>query len=408
VVELQPVTAAEALAFLRRAAAPAPDRWDRVAAHLRAHPHGALAAALSTPLMVALARTIYTSPGRDPGELVALASTADQAAVERHLLDEFIPAAYMKRPPAPGTPAPGLRRPPSPDSDLARHWLTRLAADLHQHQSRDLAWWQLPRLVSHHTRRVVIGLAVALPVGLAAGFGSGFTDRLVFGLVVGLMATLLVPEEPAPARVNPRIRGRGRRLARGLGVGLMVGLMLGLALGLGFVLGRVGSPSDVISNYEEGSLTTLLFGSLVGSVWGLVFGFVFGLAAELHGPLDDAVAVTPRSVFRADRAIAITVGLQVGLLFGLVAGFLYGVVDGAVAGAVAGAVVGPGRTSWGQFTIARAWLAARGELPLRLMAFLDDAHHRGVLRQAGAVYQFRHAQLQDHLADTSSVSQTDR
>jgi hypothetical protein len=31
------------------------------------------------------------------------------------------------------------------------------------------------------------------------------------------------------------------------------------------------------------------------------------------------------------------------------------------------------------------------------MIFLDDAH-RGVLRQAGAVYQFRHRELQRRLA----------
>jgi hypothetical protein len=28
----------------------------------------------------------------------------------------------------------------------------------------------------------------------------------------------------------------------------------------------------------------------------------------------------------------------------------------------------------------------RGQVPLRLVRFLDDAHRRGVLRQAGAVY----------------------
>jgi hypothetical protein len=32
------------------------------------------------------------------------------------------------------------------------------------------------------------------------------------------------------------------------------------------------------------------------------------------------------------------------------------------------------------------------------MAFLEDAHRRGVLRQVGAVYQFRHAKLQQYLA----------
>ncbi|MFC5103265.1 hypothetical protein [Kibdelosporangium philippinense] len=44
------------------------------------------------------------------------------------------------------------------------------------------------------------------------------------------------------------------------------------------------------------------------------------------------------------------------------------------------------------------WLALRGHLPWRLIPFLEDAHQRGVLRQNGGVYQFRHARLRDHLA----------
>ncbi|MGH3938661.1 MAG: hypothetical protein ACRDTG_08475 [Pseudonocardiaceae bacterium] len=32
------------------------------------------------------------------------------------------------------------------------------------------------------------------------------------------------------------------------------------------------------------------------------------------------------------------------------------------------------------------------------MGLLEGAHRRQVLRQAGAVYQFRHAELQEHLA----------
>jgi hypothetical protein len=44
-------------------------------------------------------------------------------------------------------------------------------------------------------------------------------------------------------------------------------------------------------------------------------------------------------------------------------------------------------------------LPLHGRLPWALTAFLDDASRRGVLRQVGAVYQFRHARLQAHLAD---------
>jgi hypothetical protein len=39
------------------------------------------------------------------------------------------------------------------------------------------------------------------------------------------------------------------------------------------------------------------------------------------------------------------------------------------------------------------------------MDFLADAHKRGVLRQAGAVYQFRHIELQYRLANRDAGEQ---
>jgi hypothetical protein len=56
------------------------------------------------------------------------------------------------------------------------------------------------------------------------------------------------------------------------------------------------------------------------------------------------------------------------------------------------------RSAWSQWVILiRVWLPLTGQLPWPVHAFLTDAHHRGVLRQTGAVYQFRHARLQHHL-----------
>jgi len=51
-----------------------------------------------------------------------------------------------------------------------------------------------------------------------------------------------------------------------------------------------------------------------------------------------------------------------------------------------------------RFVVARLLLALFGRLPWSTMAFLAGAHDRGVLRQVGAVYQFRHARLTDRLA----------
>ncbi|MDH6109613.1 hypothetical protein P3T36_000384 [Kitasatospora sp. MAP12-15] len=79
----------------------------------------------------------------------------------------------------------------------------------------------------------------------------------------------------------------------------------------------------------------------------------------------------------------------------LLPGLLIG-VGGGLAGTVCYALA---LTTWGQWVLfTRIWLPLTGRLPWATIAFLDDAYQRGVLRQVGAVYQFRHARLQTHLS----------
>jgi hypothetical protein len=67
-------------------------------------------------------------------------------------------------------------------------------------------------------------------------------------------------------------------------------------------------------------------------------------------------------------------------------------------GMTAGLVIAAGATRFGTLAVTNAWRAARDDVPLRLMAFLDDAHReRGVLRSNGAVYQFRHDLLREQV-----------
>ncbi|HEV2634623.1 MAG TPA: hypothetical protein VGX23_05720 [Actinocrinis sp.] len=51
----------------------------------------------------------------------------------------------------------------------------------------------------------------------------------------------------------------------------------------------------------------------------------------------------------------------------------------------------------GWFAATRICLALARRMRWRAMAFMEDAHRRGVLRQAGATYQFRHARLREQL-----------
>ncbi len=319
-IELRPLDAGAVRRYLRDDA-PGPAaraRWDPVLALLGTQaPAGQ---ALSTPLMVALARAIYNprlgeAAGAmgDPAELCGFTS---RGAVEAHLFDAFIPATYR--------PSVGGRW----TAGQAERWLAFLARHLeHTIGTPDLAWWQLEKAVPRTALRLVVGLAAGLMVGLGAGLGLGAGAGLGGG-----------------ARA-----GAGAGLAAGLAVGLVVGLVFGLT----------GVPSDI------------------------------------------AEAIDPRTVLARDRQVMLFLTLVVGLAAGLAAGLGFGLAAGLGLGLGFGLAGGLDTTRWTSYTLARGWLAFRRQLPWPLMAFLADAHQRGVLRQAGATYQFRHLELQRRLATRS-------
>lgn len=53
-----------------------------------------------------------------------------------------------------------------------------------------------------------------------------------------------------------------------------------------------------------------------------------------------------------------------------------------------------------QHGVLRVLLAAGGRLPLRLVATLDTAAERALLRKVGGGYMFIHDELREHLAAT--------
>ena len=156
---------------------------------------------------------------------------------------------------------------------------------------------------------------------------------------------------------------------------------------------------------------------------GLGGGFVFGLEGGITGALMGGIlaglvgkpgslarVTNPGAVLARDRRMA----LLVMLVGGVVGGFGFGLRSGGLAGGLVfgltgSLTVGFGvsmyETEWPSYLLIRWWLALRGQLPWPLMSFLADAHRRGVLRQAGAVYQFRHIELQHRLANRDTDTQ---
>jgi NACHT domain len=414
------LSGADAADYLRRHLPPFEPHpaWEPLLKRLATDTTCALAETVRTPLGLWLVRAVYLDTPRDPTPLND-DTHSSPTALRAHLLDELIPALIAARPPeekrrraAPDTPLrPDRRHRPE---DL-RCWLTTIAEQLRDNHTTDWRWWHLPAytLTTPRTQRpprTAIGLVVGLVFGLAAGLAVGLVRGLATGLAVGLVAGLIVglvaglegvdPSYQPPPHALPRIAGRipelRKHLVGGLAVGLAVWLTVGLVSGLGF---------ELVTGLSLG-----LVDELVGwLVVGLVVGLTDGTIAFLKEPDGHQSPTSPNISFYGSRTQSwIQVGIF-GLVSGLVSG-LSGLVSGLSRLAIWLAVgrllvvleVGLAGSVWFEFLTTTAWqkVHRRGCLPAprRVMPMLRDCHRLGLLRTVGPVYQFRHSQLQDHLA----------
>lgn len=410
------------------------DGWSYVLSELRRRPHtqasANLATVLTTPLMVTLARFVYEESGRNPSELLTTKEFGTQEALEKHLLDIFIPTAYKRS--LPNEPAAGEHR--RWDPERAQHWFGYLAAHLTELKTHDIEWWRLGTTVKLRWLMLRVGVTVGIASGLVAGLVYGSESWLSYGPAHGLMAASLTGPlnglgvgltfglmhgyvtkmkvggpmfEPSLMEIRlqgwtkngtkTRLRESFRsRVTGGLAGGLLFGLLW--ALGMAALMALLGYPGPVIA-WNSGELLAV----------GIVLGFVMGLIAALGAGFE---TVIPReklvlswvllntnrtTVLKQMLTIVLVIGSGYGIMFGLADSALTGLGAGLVAGSMIALGVGT-MTAWGRWVVlARIWLPLTGWLPRDLDAFLQDAYARGILRQVGAVYQFRHARLRDHL-----------
>ncbi|MEV7086206.1 helix-turn-helix domain-containing protein [Streptomyces sp. NPDC093085] len=439
-VELADLTLPDLDHYLRRTtvrpdpADPSAGLWDAVLKRLGApepEPSAVrLAAVLSTPLMVSLVRTVYSDPrGPDPAELLDAGRFRSEKGLEEHLLDSFLPTVYR--------PRPGVEQ---PDPERARRWLGYLAHHLTERGTPDLAWWRLDTALGGTPRTLVTALVTGVVIGLvdasvAAAVHGVLVGALLDGAVVGLVAGIAFGlvnwftytvrgKEVAPSAVRFRIRGgtsettfwtAGPRLVIGMLGGGLFGFVYAFVTSVLYTYDRNGGSGGLAAAVRPG----LVDGTAFGLVFSAGTGVAFALLGRLETPLDIRSAVSPRGVLDADRrtatvrlavwtavfATVIGVGTEIAveLLQGYPGRLALNNTNSLTTGVISGLGGALGYllslTAWGQWCLlTRLWLPLTGRLPWALVGFLDDAYRRGVLRQAGAVHQFRHARLQSHLA----------
>lgn len=424
-------------------------------------PAGALADLTATPLGLWLVRTVCAAPGDDFVPLTDPACFPTPAALQAHLFDQLIPAVITTRPPSDNSADP-FRPRRSHDPAQVRHWLGYLARHLTTQPvpggrgTRDFAWWRLASTTRTLTRstRLALALLTAVVTGLASGLAIGLTTEdvgglmytltlmLMAGLTTGLMAGLAVGlraqswVQDSPGYADLHIRRRSAALVRSLAarLPLALGVGFGAGFGSGFGAGAASLLMDerttpILPDEPEIKpivflLMLLMVGSLFGFIGGLLFGpplaLALGVMAWAATPAQPHHATTPISNWRTDRklnllrfssitlAVALTFTAAIELVLRSADWSVPGFVDGharlAGLGLALGFAFGLTGLAFGQH---RAWwayqlttwkLARAGHMPRRLMPFLDDCHRLGLLRAVGPIYQFRHAELHDHLA----------
>jgi hypothetical protein len=373
-VELQPLHPGEVADYFVTLDGPVGDRWRAVARALRSNPQGPLGTLLATPLMVMLVTTAYATQG-DPTELLDHDRFATEVDLETQIVDRSVGAVA----------AAGRHDGPGP-AQSQRYWLVCLATMLTATGRTEFAWWHLAALAPSRVwngwlRWLGLGGAITLSGILARDWRVVATAAAVVAMVMG---SSLLARFPTPVSVAwPRGRVTWA-LLRDVAAGLLIGATLA-------ILSSAGLSLPVTTDAILAKITTL---ALLGGA-GMAL-----LSISRH----DAVGNTTSSQSKqsADR-FAATVRATVVALF---AGSSYqvwltpgGWVGAGVLATAVFVVVLLDGSAWGQYTLARTWLAMRDQLPWRLDRFLREAKHAGVLRESDGRYEFRSALLRDRLAE---------
>ncbi|MEV0388889.1 NACHT domain-containing protein [Nonomuraea sp. NPDC050643] len=406
VIEPQSMGPDAAAEYLRQCLPPVPHpTWSKVLEALRTGTAPALAEVASTSLGLWLVRVTYIAPRVDPTPLLEL-GRGSAAELHDHLCDQLIPALVSAVPPADG-PAQPFRPQHAWTPEQVSHWLMFLSRNLAAQDEgpQGMAWWHLARRTPSYLARVGCGIAIGVMVWLAFALVA---DLPVAGVVIGLLSALafVIMTGPwfteSPGHADFRFHGKASDMLGVLGEGLAAGVM--------------GALIGALMAFPAGGMQVVLKGAReIGLMSGIGFVAVLGLIRWVERPTTDATASSPRSTWQADRkltAIRIVGGLVVGLMVAIIVneakfGIKVAIISGLLLGLLAGLMLGR-HHAWLAYNLTVPHLARKGSLPLRAMDFLDDAHRLGLLRAEGPYYQFRHVELQQHLAHKVQETPADK
>jgi hypothetical protein len=373
-----------------------PRTWSPIVDSIFQGSNLAVIGSLSNPFLLSLLTVTYGDPDKNPTEILDKTRFPTPSSIENHLLEGLL-EVYRKRM---LLSLDGR----SWDPDKATRWLTNLARHLSRSSLYDIQLWQLPKAISR-TSRIIIATVSALAGAVIAGLARSLVVGMVGGLFAGLLAGALISLIPhgrgGPKTRLPITTGKsGSTFLRGNGPLHTVIFSGASGLGAALLVHYFTHFSDADTGFYIGCVVAFLIGFAVG-----IPGWQGEtLISESDNTKDPRLQLAEERRRNLLFAILVVCALVVAVsLLGWLRG---GAVIGFLLGCFASFVIDRLSMGWWSYTLARVILAMNRTFPLRLTTFLEDSYNYGVLRRAGGVYQFRHAELQDHLAGVKATTAT--
>ncbi|EME51173.1 hypothetical protein H074_37048 [Amycolatopsis decaplanina DSM 44594] len=398
VVVLQPLGVKEVVAWLRHRFPDKtqPDgverRWRPVVQRLRRHPGGRLARCLGNPLRLYLAVTVYRDRASTPGELNHL----DADELDAHLMSRLVPSVAVHH------TKPGRGHYDPDDVHRWLHTLTRHLAstaaqgrsgtDFYVHE----LWRSATDLTGIHVRLTATLLSVGVSILTAVYYLSSqvmhmpptwadWLDLLIAASVVVFVAwwsTVYAGDSPKRISLRRHSRRFSGQIKQGVVLCAIAAVMYATVVAVEGVIryGFCGLLPAFADAFDERAARSLMAAL---AVW---------LLMSLGGTQD--MVARPSALMRdaLHRDIYVVAVLIVGCVAGLSG-------DDAIPTAVMIALCAIVATSpWPRHIAGLITYRRRKLLPWRFGRFLDWAYAAGILRLTGTAVQFRHRDLQRHLA----------
>ncbi|WP_211717846.1 hypothetical protein [Nocardiopsis sp. MG754419] len=340
-------------------------------------PQGTLAQALDTPFKIWLLRVNYIDAGENPSVLLDRERFPAEVDLRAHLISGLIPA-LMKR-----SLKGNHQRLKFINPQEAKESLGYIAHLMWRAKTSAFEWWRLPSLVGRRQAdlafaTVVCGGSFAFLCLASIGFfiqeaGSGIRPDLsalvLQIMLVGMLFSLLFLAAyrggtKSALDAKPRIGQSEPRI-----------------------------PSDVLRGEMRSFLLTPL--KLTFLIWSLFLAafLILGLWMVDHIIEHDPGFDTMISTGHATRSEIIKLFLPnviIVSIFGALVPVFFVLIFSSFRGLE--------RSTGLLCFIVSLALSIAGRLPFRWLVFLQEMHSHGVMRAYGASYQFRHAELLEHLA----------